>query len=641
MLATFRAHAKGWIAWVFVILVTVPFAFWGVSQYRSLVTTNYVAKVNGEKIMPNDLQQAYQRVYQQRQQALGNKFNPTQKQETALKKQTLQQLITRTLLRQQAQSDRLVAGKQAVRQEISQIPAFQSNGHFDFQQYRNVLAENNLSVSQFEGQVRSQLLEQQLQTGVAQSAFATPAEMESIVSLLKEKRRVAWFVLPIKQFQPSGPPSKAAVEAYYKAHQDQYSTPERVDIAYVRLDRKTLEKRISVTPSALRDYYDSHQSKYGTPPARKAAEILIKPHGNSPKDWAAARKTIVKLLKKVRNAPHAEKTFAELARKHSDDPVSRRNGGSIGYVARGQMPKSFDHALFGIKNQGGVAGPVRTAKGWVLIQLLGSRGGSVRPFSAVKDQVASDYKADHANELYYKLGDKLANSAYEHPNSLKPVAQALGLKVKTVTGVTRKKGTGIASHAKVRTAAFSDTVLKQRQNSPPIKLGNEDAVVLHVTNITPSSVEPLAKVHDSIVAALQKRRAAAATQKAATAALTALRSGKSIADVARAHDAKPQGPKLVARGAQDVPPALNEAVYRLAPAAGGHARYATTDLQNGDMVVYALLGVKPGDVKSLSAGERQAYANQLGQAYATQSVQAYIAWLRSQADVKIDEDNIR
>jgi|GEM_PF-1508353 len=641
MLATFRKHAKGWIAWVFVVLVTVPFAFWGVSQYRSLVTTNYVAKVNGEKIMPNDLQRAYQQVYQQRQAAMQGKFNPTPDQEQALKQQTLQQLIQRSLLRQQAGQDRLVAGRKQVQQQIEQISAFQANGHFDFQQYKRVLASNNMTVDQFEARVKSGLVEQQLERALARSAFATPGEVASIVSLLKEQRRVVWFVLPAKQFQPSGPPSDAAINQYYKSHQDHFTTPRRVDIAYVHLDRKALEQRVTTTPAKLRDYYERHQSQYGTPPARKAAEILVKPKGDSKKDWANARSRAAKLLQQVRGASDAQATFAKLARKDSDDKVSSRNGGSIGYVARGQMPRPFDHALFGIGKQGGVAGPVRTDKGWVLIQLLGTRSGHVRPFDAVKDQVASDYKADQAKQLYYKLGDQLANDAYEHPDSLKPVAKALGLKIRTVSGVTEGQGKSIASHDAVRKAAFSDEVLKQHQNSSPVKLGDEDAVVLRVTGVTPSSVKPLAKVRGEIVAALQKQRAGKAARQAAAAAVKALRAGTPATAVAKAHGVSAQGPKMVSRGSSQLPAALASAVFSMPPAGKGHTRYATVATPDGGEAVYALQGVEPGDTQSLSKAERSAYASQVGQAYASQSVQDYIAWLRSQADIKIEKDNIR
>lgn len=641
MLATFRAHAKGWIAWVFVVLVTVPFAFWGIGQYRSLVTTNYVAKVNGEKIMPHDLEQAYQQAYQQKESELGNKFNPTPAQEKALKMQTLQQLIENALLRQQALHDHLVVGATDVRAQIEDIPAFQANGHFDFQQYKAILASNGMSVPQFEAQVKSQLVLQELQAGIARSAFPTPKELDAVVALLREQRRVAWFVLPLDRFKSGAAPDEAAIRRYYQAHRNQFSTPATVTIAYVRLDQTTLEGRVSASADDLRNYYDSHQSRYGIPPARKAAEILIKPEGKSDKDWAQARAKAQKLLAEIRKSGTPEKEFSQLARKDSDDPVSRRNGGSIGYVGRGQLAKELDRALFGIGKTGGTAGPVRTGQGWVLLQLLGERAGQMRPFDAVKDQVAKDYKASQAKELYYQLGDKLANDAYEHPDSLTPVAKSLGLQVQTVSGVTRNAGTGIAKNDKVRKAAFSDSILKQHQNSAPIKLGDEDAVVLRIANETPSRLKPLAEVRSTIVATLQRQQAVAAARNVATQALAALRSGRSIADVAKTNGVTAHGPKMIARTASDLPSALVQSLFSLPPAPGGKPRYATASLPDGGEAVYALLEMQPGRAQSLSQAEGKAYSSELGQLYASQTVEDYIASLRDHADVKVITGNIQ
>src|SRR5699024_3357994 len=128
-------------------------------------------------------------------------------------------------------------------------------------------------------------------------------------------------------------------------------------------------------------WYHAHLSDFGTPPARKAAEILIKPEATTAQGWAEAKAQATRLLSEVNQALDPEKMFAKLATENSDDPLSRRNKGSIGYVGRGQMPAPFDTALFGIDSINEVTGPVRTDKGWVLIQLLAKRPGQVQPYA--------------------------------------------------------------------------------------------------------------------------------------------------------------------------------------------------------------------------------------------------------------------
>ena len=642
MLSVFRSFAKGWMAFILLGLVSIPFIFWGMGQLvQTTVVTSYVAKVNGSKIMPNRLQQAYEQAFQQRQAQLGGQYNPTQAQQKQLKMQTLQKLIDTQLLLQQAEKDQLVASSADVRAQIEQIPAFQLNGHFDYQQYKIVLANNGLSVPQFENQVRGNLVLEQLQRGVANSAFPTPSEVAGIAALAQQQRKAAWFVLPIKEFKPAKQPSKEAVASYYKTHQSQYSIPETLTLAYLQLDKKTLEQRVKATPEELKDYYRTHQSQYGIPPARKVAEILIKPSSPVTAAVAAAKSRIEKLLKQVKQAKDSTKTFAELARKNSDDRISRRNGGSMGYVSRGQLPQKLDDALFNLPKAGDLAGPIRTARGWVILQLLDKRAGAVKPYAEVKDQVARDYKSDKAKSLYYKLDGQFANLTFENAGSLGAAAKALDLKIQTVSGVTKDHGTGIAASDQVRKVAFSDSVLKQRQNSNPIKLGKEDAVVLRISKATPSRIKPLADVRDDIVAALMRQQARDAAAKAASGALSALRTGTPIAAVAKDHGAKLQGPAMVKRSDSKLPPALSQSLFTLAPAVGSSPRYASVALADGSQAVFGLLGVQAGDAKHLPKLQQTAYMQDLGRIYAMEMTQSYLAWLHEKADIKIVKDNIQ
>ncbi|HEX5314652.1 MAG TPA: SurA N-terminal domain-containing protein, partial [Gammaproteobacteria bacterium] len=388
MLSSFRKHTKGWIAWVFVILISVPFALWGIGQYRSVFTTDYIAKVNGEKIMPATFQRSWQQFYQQQENTLGDKFNPSDKEQTALKQQVLNQLIDQTLMRQQAAKNRFVASEADLQAQIEQIPAFQTGGHFDFAQYQTVLAANGYTTKQFESSMRTDLASQELQNGLAQSAFAVPKESNALLDLLQQQRRIAWFTLPLDQFRKDQKaPDDKDIQAYYDAHREQFVVPTTLTIAYVRLGPKQLEARVKPTPEELKAYYASHQNQYGIPPARKAAEIVIAPTPAGTKGWAAAKTQATKLLGQIRAAKDGQKEFAALAAKYSDDATSKRNGGSLGWIGSGQMPTVFDQALFGLKTTGDVAGPIRTAKGWSLIQLLGTRGGSVKPYDEVSAKV--------------------------------------------------------------------------------------------------------------------------------------------------------------------------------------------------------------------------------------------------------------
>ncbi|HEX5314332.1 MAG TPA: hypothetical protein VFX38_05440, partial [Gammaproteobacteria bacterium] len=252
-----------------------------------------------------------------------------------------------------------------------------------------------------------------------------------------------------------------------------------------------------------------------------------------------------------------------------------------------------------------------------------------------------DYRADQAQNLYYNLGDKLANVAFEHPDSLEPVAKALGLEVQTIAGVTRDQGKDVAGKEAIRAAAFSSQVLKDHQNSEPVKLGKDDAVVLRVAKETPAHPRPLAKVHDDIAKTIEGNRAQAAAKAAASGAVKDLQAGHEAGAVASALGTKLQGPSSVARSDPKVPAAILEAAFSTPPRADGKSRFGTAALTNGDQAVYAMLGVVP----QTSANKEQAamvqlYGRQLAQINANEAYDSYLAWLRARADIKIEKQNI-
>ncbi|MBF0159956.1 MAG: peptidylprolyl isomerase [Magnetococcales bacterium] len=60
--------------------------------------------------------------------------------------------------------------------------------------------------------------------------------------------------------------------------------------------------------------------------------------------------------------------FASLASQHSDDPVSRKKGGEIGWFKRGEMPKDLENTVFAL-SPGQYSRPLRSPQGWHILLL--------------------------------------------------------------------------------------------------------------------------------------------------------------------------------------------------------------------------------------------------------------------------------
>lgn len=635
VIQAFRDNIPKWLTGIILVVIIGPFALWGINSYFSASGDTSVAKVNGTEIAPQDFQQAYQTRYQQLQQALGTSFKPGLIDEKQLREEVLRQLTNETLLDQQVEKRHYSVSDADLVATIQQIPAFQVDGKFSAQVYQATLAANGLTAAGFEKQERQGLTVSQLQNAIQGSAFGTPQSLEFDQAIQNEQRQIAYLTVTAKQYLDQMNVSDAEIAAYYKAHADQFMTPEKVTLAYVELDEAKLAKGIQASDAQLQALYEQQLASFKQDETREAQHILIVVNGDDPKADAAAKAKAEDILKQLK----AGADFAKLAEKYSGDPGSAKNGGDLGWIGHGAMVKPFEDALFNISKVGDVAGPIRTQYGYHIIKLDGIRAPSTEPFAQAHDQLLAEYQKKQADDQYFALGDQLANLAYEHPDSLLSVSKQLNLPIETVDGVTRDAGNGIASNPAVRQKAFSDEVLTQGNNSDPIQIGPNHVVVIRVKGHIPSEQKPLADVRTQIVALIKQQQAAQKAQQIAQTVEASIKSGQAIAQVASRYELKLTPEKFVNRTDANVPPPVLSAVFVSPKPANGALESGVVTLPDGDQVVYVLTGVKPGNISDLSKDQIITKLQELTRLNAHTEFAAYLENLRQHAKIQINGNN--
>ena len=633
-----RDNIPKWVTGVILFVIIGPFALWGINSYFTAASDTSVAKVNGDEISPGDFERAYQGQYQRLQQMYGQAFRPGMIDEKELRQETLDSMINQTLLDQQVAKQHYAISDDRLREEIAKLPAFQVEGQFSQKAYEATLAANGMSPAEFERRDREGIIVGQVQASIQDSAIATPAEFADAVALRDQQRQIGYISISTNRFLAEAQPTDQDVAAYYKAHGDEFMTPEKVTLAYVELDEAVLAKQVKVDDATLQAQYQQQIKNFEQGETREAQHILISVNGSDPKADAAAKAKAEDVLKQVK----AGGDFAKLAEKYSEDPGSAKSGGDLGWVSKGTMVKPFEDALFALHKPGDVSDLVKTQFGYHIIKLDGIRAASVKPFAEVKDQLLSETQKKQADDTYYKLGDQLANLAYEHPDSLERVSQELNLPIQTVEDVTRDAGTGIAANADVRKSAFSEQVLTQGSNSEPIPVGDNHVVVVRVKGHVPSQPKPLSEVRGEIVAKIKTQQADAAAQKLADSLVTQLKQGADPAQLARSNGIGVAYvlPSFVKREQGGLPPELLAAAFA-APDPADTRTIESVRLQSGDQVVLMVTGAKPGEVSALTDQQRIAGLRDLSRQMGAADFSAYLAWLRQSGKVKINSQNMQ
>jgi len=632
MLQSIRDKAQGWIAWAIVILIAIPFAFWGIDSYLGGGSEPIVAEVNGQEISERDLDFQYQNFRRQLRERLGGAFQAELFDETKMRNEVLDNMIRDTVLMQASADMGLAASDRDVRGAILSEPAFQRSGQFDKANYERVLQLQGMVPQQFEERLRQRLLSTQLSRLVAASELVTERELVEAVRLLRQKRAIAYATLPAARFMSDEPVPDADISAYYESHLDDYRTPEQVRLAYILVDSETLGATDDVTEEELRGAYEAERDRFLKPEQRSVRHILIQvPPGADDSAQQAARERAEAIRVRIEGG----EDFAELARELSEDPGSAPQGGDLGPVEPGTMDPVFEQSAYALA-QGALSEPVRSAFGYHIIRVDSIIPESIKTFEEVKGELAAEAQKKHAENRYFEVAERLANLTFEHPDSLEPAAEALGLQVQTSDWISREGGAGLLGHPKVLAAAFADDVLGQGNNSELIEPERDlsQALVVRVVEHREASARALEGVREDVEKAIRVERARETAKKTASELVAKLREGEgSLADFAADYALTPAG--LVARDTQEVPQAVRDLAFTLpVPASGKPRSYGETILANGDAVVVEVTEVQDGSLDGLTAEERNQEEQRLERTLGRQYYDRLLADLVSRAKVE-------
>ncbi len=432
--------------------------------------------------------------------------------------------------------------------------------------------------------------------------------------------------MQLQRFDPAAwrarvAPTNAELEAYYKAHEAQFRTPEQVDIEYVMLDFGALGRGIEVSEEDARKFHEANAARFSAPEERRASHILVKAEPGASADARAKAKARAEtLLAEARRNPAG---FADLARRNSEDPGSAPNGGDLDFFGRGAMVKTFEDATWALK-KGEISNVVESDFGFHVILLTDQRGGVKKPFAAVRAEIAEELRKSQLAKKWPEAAEQFTNMAYEQPDSLQPLVERWKLERRTAT-VGRKPApgaTGAPGSAKLLDALFAADALRDKRNTDAIEVGPNQLVAARVMAHRPSSVPPVAEVRERVLERVVAQQATAMARKEGEERAAALR-------------ARPDEPlkdtvilsRMLTLGA---PRELVETVMRADPAK--LPAVATVDLGEGGFVVLKVTRVLPREAAPGGADPMRA---QYVQAWAAAEADAYLAALQRRYKVEV------
>ncbi|KCV09917.1 SurA N-terminal domain-containing protein [Bordetella holmesii] len=630
-----RTHRR-WMQLILLLLIVPSFALVGVQGYTSFVNGEpELATVAGQGVKQSEFDAAHRNQLEQFRQRLGTQFDPAVLDTPAMREQLLNQLIDQRLLAQVALDNRFSVSDETLRNTIAAIPQVQDDGRFSPERYRQVLAAQGLSPTSFENGLRRDLAVARVLEPIGLSARVPQVVVQDVEQALTQKRTIQLRTFAAADFRSKVTVTPQDVQTWYEANKESLRVPEQVQAQYLVLDEAAATQGVEVKDEDIASYYEQNKNRFGTPEQRRASHILI---NSAASDSADARKAARATAEEIaRQAAANPAGFADLAKKDSQDAGSAAQGGDLGWIAANSVPPSLQQAIAGMSKDA-VSGVIESPFGFHILKVTEVKPAQVKTLAEVKDQISGEIRKQLASARFAEMATKLQGAVYDQRDSLQPAADALGLKLRTATGITRsgllpatQAGAGSAAasadsalleNPRVRQALFAADVLREKQNTGVIELAPDTLLALRVAVVEPSQIPPLDKVKDGIRARLLDERSAQAAREAGEQALKALQTQ----DQAEGFGA----PLTISR--QDpgnLPRTLVDAVMRMdAAKLPGFAGVPS----GSDYVLARLDKVEAGQPDAQAA---EMLARQLGGAWGEAEDQAVLKMLREAYKVQI------
>ena len=471
-----------------------------------------IAKVAGGEISAEEVRTTARQMAQQDAQRYGEmagKLMPFLIQQET--QRAVEQLISRQALLSEAQRMGLRVTPEEVKDELQHgryAATFFPGGSFIGQvEYEDMLQRANLTPAKFEEAVGNDILLTKLQALISGSASVSESEIHT--QFIKQNSKVKFDYALLKQddLRKGLHPTDEELKAFYEGHKTTYanSIPEKRKVKYAVVDTAKAEAGVQVTPDDLRAYYDQHRDQYRTPDQVKVSHILIKtplpgPDGKvDEKGVAEAQRRAEDLLKQLKAGAKLE----DLAKKYSEDPGSAKQGGSLGWIGKGQTVPEFEKAAFSLP-KGQISDLVKSSYGFHIIRVDDKQDAHVKTLDEVKAEIEPILKHQKAQQIAQKQADALLKFARD--KGLDAAAATQGIPVINSDYFGRKDmlpGLGPATQ-------FMDAVFAATEKSPPdMAPASQGIVVYQLQGIKPASTPTFEEIRSKVEDEFKNERSTA------------------------------------------------------------------------------------------------------------------------------------
>lgn len=620
MLEKLRKNASGFVAQIFIGLLVLSFAVWGINDiFRGSVDTT-VATVGDEEIEGGLFLFEYRRDLNQRSQSFGRQLSLNEGQALGFDRRVLEQMVGRTALDVKARELGLAAGEDLVIEDIRNDPAFQGpTGQFDPETFRQTLFTNGISEAFLIDDRKRYIARQQLIESISSEIVVPDGLAQKMYEVLNERRKAKYMVLTPEMVDAPGQPDEEALTSFYDVRgQGLFRQPEYRTFTHVIMTPDVVAESIEISEDAIADAFELRRAEFDQPERRSVEQISF---------------PTLEEAQAARGSLSEGKTFAGLAADMELAAADYR----LGLLARGELfDTTIADAAFSLE-EGQVSDPVEGPLGYLLIRVPQVVPAVTAALEDVRDRIRGDLAADRAYDELFDLANQVED-ARAGGATLAEAAEVIGLTPTAVPAVTQvgvgrngQRPSSLPREEEILTAAYTAEV---GEEVPMGELSDGSFFWVEVTDIAEASTPALDEVRAEAIEAWQREEREARLLRLAADLAARINGGETIAEVVDDFGRAPIETPELTRGMS------NETFSRIAvnnlfSVPEGDATYGPVGFGRS-VLVMQVSEVISGD--ALATGDEfDAFSERLAASFSDDMMVQYINAIRADVGVEIDE----
>jgi peptidyl-prolyl cis-trans isomerase D len=426
MLNTFRTKIKFWSHFFLWPVIISFIAFYGWSFLDRPPSAEAAVIVGDMEIPASQVVETRRRITQYYRDMYKENFDRFA-ENVDFNELAVDKLIDDALLNDVAEELGINISTQDIQDAIIGIPAFQVNGTFSTDIYQRALSRVGMTPLQYEAAVAQDLKINRARDLVGASGAVSNHELRDIYMAQNVKISSDYYMFRVVQFRDAVDENTERIRQYYEDNPEDFRVGDQIKLNYILFDPKKLESEADVDEFDIEDHYEMNFDDYQEPEQVKARHILVTVDNNAEEDVVeAARLKTVGIIDRLNEG----EDFATLAKEISECP-SAKEGGDLGFFAKGFMDKSFEDAAWDLEMNQITEEPVRTQFGFHVIQKTGYKKEGWKSLEEVKGQIEKFLRTNESKIIAMRKAQNLFDRIDPFRTKLTDLVQDTDMTIET------------------------------------------------------------------------------------------------------------------------------------------------------------------------------------------------------------------